>query len=164
MKKKDIIEEDLGRNPFVVPLSIPIRRISKKEYDENGVPKFGAYDLELTESTRFYISNTVRDLLCKMPGSSAQLLLWIMQKLENGNDYVHIKRSTCMKELGMTSPNTYKSAIKALCDRSFIAAIYLMPDVYFINPQIFFNGNRSKKFPNNIEEYVPKNKPSENEN
>jgi len=158
MKKKDINEDELTSNPFVVPLNISIRRVSKKEYDENGVPKFGQYDLEMDESTRFYLSKEVRGLLKNMPGSSAQLLLWIMQKLENGKDYLLIKRSTCMDELGINSVNTYKASIKALCDRRFIAAIYMMPDVYYINPQLFFNGNRAKKFPNNTEEYVPKAK------
>lgn len=163
MKKKDIIEEDLGMNPFVVPLNIKVRKISKKEYDENGVPKFGAYDLEMAESTRFYLSPEVRDLLRNMPGSSAVLLLWIMQKLENGKDYIWIKRSNCMDELGISSANTYKAGIKALCDRRFIAAIYMMPDIYFINPQLFFNGNRAKKFKSNVEEYVTKIKVDEKE-
>lgn len=156
MKKKDINEDDLGINPFVGPLNIPVRRISKKEYDENGIPKYGVYDLEMTDSTKFFVSPDIRDLLYRMPGSAAQLLLWIMQKIESGKDYIHIHRASCMKELDMSSPNTYKASIKVLCDKSFIASIYQMTDIYFINPQIFFNGNRAKRFANKTEEYVPK--------
>lgn len=153
MKKKDVGDLDLGINPLLNNLVIPIRRISKKNFDENGIPKFGIYDLDMTDSVKFYISPEFRDLLSQLKGSSAQLLLWIMQKVENGNDYVWLKRKTCMAELGISSVNTFKYAVKSLCSVSAIAPIYMKPDIYFINPKVFFHGSRAKRFPDNVKVY-----------
>ncbi len=158
MKKKDINEDELIGNPFLVPLIIPVRRVVQKTKDKDGIPQYGYYDMELVESTKFYLSPDVRALLSDLKGGSAQLLLWIMQKLENNKDYIWIKRSTCMSELGINSINTYKAGIKVLCQLRFIAPVCDTPDIYFINPQLFFNGSRHKRFPENLAEYIPKAK------
>lgn len=163
MKKKDINEEELGINPFVGPLSIPVRKMTSRDFKEDGSPVFRTYDWELTQSTKFYLNSEVRRGLSRLSGTGSQLLLWVMQKLENGKDYIWISRETCMRELGINSTNTYRAAVKSLCDGSFLAPIFMMPDVYFINPQVFFNGNRAKRFHDKTEEYVPKKQEELNE-
>lgn len=155
MKKKDINRVDLGKNPFLNDFKIPIRRISKTEYEADGTPRFGSYDMELQAKCSLYVDPAFRKSIFQLKGASAQLMLWVMQKVETGNDYIHIKRETCMKELEMSSKNTYRAAIKGLCENNILGAIYGVPDIFWVNPKLYFKGQRSKVFTDNTEPWEP---------
>lgn len=151
MNKKDINRDALGKNTFLNDFKVPVRRITKVEYDEDGAPKFGGYDMELQAKCSLYVDKDFRKSIFELKGASAQMMLWVMQKLETGNDYIHIKRDTCMKELDMGSKNTYRTALKLLCGNNILAPIYGFPDIFWINPKLYFKGQRSKVFTDNVE-------------
>lgn len=153
MKKKDVDRTELGKNPFLNDFQIPIRRIKTKDTGEDGIPVFGHYDLELQEKTSLYIDKEFRKSLCGLSGTASQIMLWVMQKIENGEDYIWIKRETCMKELEIKSANTYRSAIRKLCANNVLGAIYGVPDVFWTNPKIYFKGSRHKVFPDKVDLY-----------
>jgi hypothetical protein len=150
-KKPVFKEEDLGNNPCVIPLTIPIIKwentgIFKKEEE---MLLFATYDIEVDKSTKLYISSRRRKLINNLGGTSSKLLLWIMQELESNKDYLWVNKMRFMEECNIASNNTFLGAITELQKYNFIQPS-VIKKVYWINPDIFFLGSRVKKYPNNI--------------
>jgi len=86
--------------------------------------------------------------IAALTNNAKSLLLHIIFKAQPGSDIVDLKPKSYMAENRIKSLNTYKAAIKELTN----IAIYptSTKNQYFINPNIFFCGNRIKLFPNNV--------------
>jgi hypothetical protein len=54
-----------------------------------------------------------------------------------------------MQENKISSLNTYKDAIKELIKYGFVNSTTVQ-DVYWINPEFFFKGDRLKKYSSNV--------------
>lgn len=152
--KPEFTRETLGNNPTVNALVIPIRTVVfNKTYKTNkdGNLEPLEQDLEYTPFVRFYSTAERRTLrnACSLRGK--ELLLWIMDELEYGKDYLWINKGRYMEEMNIKSVNTYKEALNELIRYCFLATT-VIKDVYWINPDFFFKGDRVKMYPNNLEQ------------
>ena len=81
-----------------------------------------------------------------------------MYRIKRNQDYIKIDKTAYLKENNINSINTYKAAIKEL-QINLIICPTIIKDHYFINPCIFFAGNRIKNYPENVVIYTPKKAP-----
>lgn len=151
-KKPEFDFETLGVNPCSYPLVIPVNKIEfagqyKKEDDMliNVIA-----EVEATPYTKLYVTSERRKLVSGLSTSAKELYLWIMFEIDSGEDALWINKDRFMEE-NHTSLNTYKKAIEDLIRYAFIAYT-VVKDVYWINPDFFFRGDRLSKYPKNIKE------------
>ena len=155
-KKPVFIESQLGNNPFVKTLVIPVYTLVfeqqfKKDKDGDFLPVKKKVDYN--SIAKLYNSSSNRLHINQLPISSKELLLWIIFELEAGKDYIWINKKRYMEEVKIKSINTYKSAIAGLLHEDFrLLKPTIIEDVYHINPEFFFCGDRVGKYPNNIKE------------
>lgn len=150
MRKVEPIDSSkMIKNPFSVGLAIKavkvtdVRRFLKKD---DGVLHAPEYYLEKTECARVYYGAGVRDSIYKLSSCGQSMLWYIVLHLEKDCDYLRINSENYMSKCGIKSINTYKTAIKELMRYCFIAPSADYKDVYWINPEVMFNGDRLKKF------------------
>lgn len=153
-------KEKLGKNPFEDSLLILASNVSEdkilhetKDMTENFLVnvsetrKFN-WVLERQSYVKLFRSPDTRKRIASLKGNSNKLLFWIMQEILAPNDYLTINIDRCKEECGINH-NTYCSCIEELVHAGFIARTY-HKKVYWINPQIFFSGNRIKKYKDNV--------------
>lgn len=151
-KKPDIDPTKIGVNPFVNSLSIKVvRKYASNEYnkDEEGLITNKEFKLETKEYTKLFVGSEERKIISNLNDNAKALLLWIMYELETGKDYLWINRLRYMEENNIKSPNTFNTPLRELVRYGFITQT-IIKDVYWINPEFMFNGNRIKKYPNNL--------------
>jgi hypothetical protein len=156
--KKEVTDETVGNNPFVLKLRIPVNTLVSDKYwektkDENGNLIVAPADLELekTPYCKVFVDAKRRVQVSKLSARAKDLLIFVMYEVEVGKDYVWIPKARYMKENGVLSVNTYKSALKELILEGFlVGTAFASNGWYFINPDLFFNGSRVNKFPNNL--------------
>lgn len=146
-KIKPIIDLDIMGNPFAKDIKIEvvsscIDGIYRKDGDIL-VPN--VYLREREVATKIYRSPDSRGLICGLSEVGLRIFVWLTYEVETGKDYVWVNRVRIMKELGIKSVNTYKLGIENLI-RYDVIALSLIKDVYWINPRLFFSGNRVKKY------------------
>lgn len=149
-KKPKIDEEKLNRgNPFVEKLSIPIVRKTKEEYKKQPSGDFELTDthvhLEYTPFVRIFTTSKNRLDFSELSMRSKELLMWIMYEVKAGDDWLWVNKERYMDENGVGSYNTYVTAIRELVELKFLA-ISTTKDVYYINPDMFFKGDRISKY------------------
>ena len=153
MIKKPIFDKKtIGLNPFLVPLKIPVYKLkAKHEYniDSEGVLTPKEILLEQTPKVNIYVKTEHRLVVNSLNKNTKELFLWLIYSIETNEDYLWINKTRYMKELGITSINTYKSALKELI-RYGIIQYTVITDVFWINPEFFFKGSRIETFPSNI--------------
>lgn len=154
-----IIEKEIGdNNPLVTKdFKIKVSNVvewGKLVYEEDFLlPAEKQMDRGLV--TRVYTSSSTRLKIGRLNTAAQSLFLWIVYELISGKDYVIVNKERYMKEGGITSVNTYKKGISDLVKEKFIA-LSLRKNVFWINPEYFFCGNRMAKYPDNILNYEPK--------
>lgn len=155
--KKHVTDDMVGLNPFTVGLKIPVNILVSDKYWEKdyveGNPVVVPADLELerTPYCKLYIDAKRRKKVGELSARGKDLLTFIMYEVETGKDYVWINKGLYMKENKVASLTTYKSALKELISNGFLSGtVFASNGWYFINPDLFFNGSRVKKFPNNV--------------
>lgn len=168
-KKPKIDESRLDKaNPFISNLSIPVRRVVKSEYkkDANGefALKDNDIDMEYTPFARVFTTSENRMRLIPLSARSKELLFWIMYEMKSGKDWLWLNKDRYMDESGIGSYNTYHAAVCELMDHRFIARSSIR-DVYFIDPSLFYKGNRIEDYPENtfIKYDDPKNMKEDDE-
>jgi hypothetical protein len=156
-EKQELDEAELGINPFVSSLKIPVNsvrsdnkyRVHDKSSGEDSIYELANFDYEATPYCKVFSDKQRRTIMAKLKPRSKDLFLWIGYELKSGKDYIWINKVRYMEENEVGSINTYKSAIVELMQTGIIAKIHVM-DYYWINPHWFFNGNRITKFPDNV--------------
>ena len=162
------IKPDLGKmvgmvNPLTeAGFKVIVRRKQKVHKDKKGGEVIEDVELEHERYAKLFLEGGKRKAVCSLSGSASKLFTWLMYELESAKDYIWINKVRCMEEIGVSSINTYKAALKEVVGSGLIAAS-LEPDVFWINPRLFFCGNRIKKYPNHVEVYVPKKEVDESE-
>lgn len=148
-KTKTIDETKLGLNPFVFSLRIPVNVIKGKGYQFKGdVLTKEEIEVEATPFTKVFLSSERRKIINNLSSCAQRLLLWIIFELEEGKDWLYINKSRYLKEQGLCY-NTYAKARDELV-RYCIIYPSLVKDVFWINPDFFFCGNRIKKYKDKI--------------
>ena len=147
-------DSDLGLNPFVTNLVVRVnKRVFKNVYKKiNGEDIPNIAEVEYDKFCKIYTDAYRRDMMNTLSVRGKELLFWIMFQLQGGKDYIWINREMYMDECGMTSENTFLSAVKDLSFKGFLARTVIGKDVYWINPDLFFKGDRVGKYKNKIEQ------------
>lgn len=151
-KKPKFTEKDLGFNPFINSLVIPvIEKHFKEQYkksDDVLVPVI--QEVEYTEIAKLYCSAERRKITNNLSLRAKELFLWIMYEIDHGKDFLWVNKKRYMEEVEITAIDTYKNAMKELIRYGFLG-LTVIQDVFWINPDLFFKGNRITKYPNKIE-------------
>lgn len=147
VSKTEYTDKELGTNPCQTSLVIPVNEIPfKNQYKRDGdelLPVVGV--LEVTPFVRVYATAEHRKIVCALSPAASKLLLWVMYDIKHGKDAIWINKDRLMHECSI-SLNTYKKALEELI-RYALFAYTIKRDVYWINPEFFFKGDRVKKYP-----------------
>ena len=76
--------------------------------------------------------------------STIKLSLYIMNDLEYKDSYVYLRCTEVCKDLGWNSRATFYKALKGLIEANVIAKSEIA-NLYYVNPNMVFNGSRIKK-------------------
>lgn len=144
--------EKLGVNPFLVKLKVPVNKIvlsGQYKADKDGDLLPVEIELEREIVCKVYIDAARRGNMANLSARAKDLLLWVFYETEAGKEFIWINKTRYMTECRVKAYNTYKEAVRELVKWEFIQpTIYL--HTYWINPNLFFNGSRVNKFPNNV--------------
>lgn len=144
-EKRIALEKQLGGNPFYVNIPV-VKRPTGKYYEDIDGVKLPEEVLQDSEPyTKVFVGKLNREIVNKLPDRSKAMLLWIMQELEAGKDYVYVPRKRYMEELDISSTTTVTNAFAELTRCSFITPS-VIKDIYWINPMFIFRGDRIKKY------------------
>jgi len=148
-EKRILLEKQIGGNPFYVNIPV-VKRPTGKYYEDMDGIKLPEEVLQDSEPyTKIFVGKLNREIINKLPDRSKSMLLWILQELEAGRDYVYIPRKRYMEELEISSTTTVTNALAELGRVSFITPT-VVKDIYWINPMFIFRGDRVKKYSKTI--------------
>lgn len=141
----------LGINPCTSSLVIPVNELAFKDQyrKEDGMLINALAEVEATPFTKLFVTAERRKLVAALNSSAKELYLWLLYEVNVSEDALWINKERFMEE-NNTSLNTYKKAVEELIRYAFIAYT-VIKDVYWINPDFFFRGDRIKKYPKNIQ-------------
>lgn len=154
MNKKEIIDESrLIKNPYEYTLVIPVSKYTNpKEFikqGEDGIVVNSSFYLERVQSAKLFYSTGAKEYVYNLSDKAQRLYLYILYNLLNNKDYVQINKENYMTKNGIKAENTYREALKELIRYNFLC-LTEYKTVFWINPNLFFCGNRIKKYPSNI--------------
>lgn len=98
------------------------------------------------EYAKLFTNAENRKLLSGLSPRGVHLLVWLMHKVIRKCDLIHIDRHKYMKEADISRQETYMHAIADLVMAKILYRYPLYSDLYFINPHVFFKGNRLLKY------------------
>jgi len=107
-------------------------------------------ELEAEPYVKLFPLASARKILQTLSPSAIKLFLFIAFELEPARDYIWINKARFMKESNIINRQTFNNAISELIKETVICPSF-EPDVYWINPRLFFNGSRINKYKNNLE-------------
>ena len=151
MKPITVDESKLKRNPFSESLKIAVTRMVEpsKFMDKDGVMQPVEYYIEREESVKIYYADGSKSLIQGLTPAGKVLYLFILYHLETGKDWFVLNRALFMSQTKTGSVNTLKKALIELQEQSVIVPT-TQRDVYWINPKLFFCGNRVTKYKDNL--------------
>jgi hypothetical protein len=146
-----IKEDKLGSNPFLKDLSVPVNKVkSEDRFKQDGEEWYkGEYEFDADVYCKVFSDSTRRKAMAKLSARGKDLLLWLIYEADKGKGYLWINKDRYMQECGITSMNTYRSALNDLLANDYLIRSAIL-NVFWINPSFFFNGNRIKAFPENV--------------
>lgn len=149
--KPDTSKLDKLPNPFTNTLVIETRTLTNNTQfiQDEGILNHVTYTVETDPITKLYTNSNKRLEVNKLPPQASKMFLWIMYTIEAGKDYLWINKERVMKEMDISSINTFKKCIEELVSHQIIH-VTAIKDTYWINPTYFFKGDRSRKYPKNI--------------
>ena len=152
MKKKEVDGSKLKISPFLGSLKIAVTRIVEpsKFMDKDGIMQPVEYYIEREDYVKIYYADGSKRLIMSLSPSAKVLYLFILYHLEMGKDWFVLDRQLFMQQTKTGSINTLKKSIIELWDKNIIIPTS-QTDVYWIDPKLFFCGNRVTKYPNNID-------------
>lgn len=153
--KPDFKEENLGINPFIQTLVIPIvSKLLEGQYriDSDGIKVPVELEMEYTPYCKLYSTSGHRKIISNLTSNSSKLLLWIMYDIKHGKDYLWINKHRFMEE-NKVSINTFKKSLLEL-QRYAIIVPSPVKEVYWINPEYFFKGSRVNKYAEKVDMVV----------
>lgn len=148
-------ESLLIKNPLAKELRIPISYARGKGYTiEKGQSLPNTFPVERTIHVRLFYTPGTGVAIAKLSDAAQRLFLYIVTHLEPNKDFVQINHENFMSQNGVKSINTFKKAKKEL-----IRELFIVPSeyktVFWINPDIFFPGNRIRKYEDNCFDPYP---------
>ena len=143
--KEDLIEMDLGINPYERELKVEATRIVGA--------KLGKYEDAVIEPTkayrRLYVGSDKLELINSFTTKiTHKLFNYIIYTIGYGKGYIKLKDNFLIEKFG-TAKATYYKAKKELQDLRIINGSNKR-GYYWVNPDIIFYGNRANAFPDNV--------------
>lgn len=150
-EKPVINEAELGKNPFLVGLEVPVNKVkSEDRYKQDGELWFKSdYEYDADPHCKIFVDKARRLATVELSPRTKDLLLWVMYEAKAGKDWLWINKDRYMEESSVSSLNTYRGAVKELIKFGFLNKT-IVSDTYWLNPMYFFHGSRIKAFPDNI--------------
>lgn len=169
MNKKELKDNALLKNNPLISQDFKIvvnKLTDKRSYQrhEDGLFLKKEFYFEITPMTKIFKTPLHRRLIGLLSDNAKCLLYWIFFEIQANQDFVLINKTRYLKENNIKSLNTYKNAINEL-HAELVICPSPVKDVYFINPRLFFCGNRVKNYPANVityeqlKKHAKKNKP-----
>lgn len=153
MKKlQDIDESKLVLNPFVNNLLIEATKLTEtnKFVLSDGIQVPVTTLIEKRQNAKLFYCSGCKDMVYNLSPGAKSLYLFVLYNLESGQDWIQINVQWYMTKNSIKSINTYKEAAKELCRYLFLSQTVDYKDVYWINPMLFFSGNRIAKYPDKV--------------
>lgn len=151
---------DFENNPLIQSdFTILVRKFKDGSWttsQDNGklIHELKAIEMEQEKYTKLFNHDKhKRKAIAALSGASSKLLLWIMAEIDSSQDWIWINVKRYMSENYITDIRTYKSSVSELIRYIFITEVNSVKykDTYWINPRLFFCGDRIKKYPNNLQ-------------
>lgn len=144
----------LKHNPFAQDLIIPAIEwtdCGKFVWNEDLKKMVSASAvIEQEKYTRVYRKAGLRDHTMKLSPTALKLLMWMMQDIEDGNDWVRVMPEWYAKHGGKGASRTqYTKAVEELSTEGFICKTQYKY-TYWVNPAIMCGGNRVDKYPDKV--------------
>lgn len=122
---------------------------------------FQQIELDEKQFAKLYLSQL--GVFFDLSKPAIRVFTYILSVLQPRSDRVYINLKEAMKYTGYKDENSIISGLAVLCDKGFIARseVYYM---YFINPMVFFNGNRitfARTYIRKREKTIKKNDPNQ---
>lgn len=153
MEKEIIDESVLGTNPFSHELVVEVnKRLDSKAVikDKETGDEIPAESLvERQKITKVYLSAALRDRAMNLSAGAQRMFIYILYDLDTNKDWVTIVPKDYEKRAKKGTLNVYKKAIDELVRYSYLTPT-LYRYVYWINPALFFSGNRITKYKENV--------------
>lgn len=154
MKKlQEIDESKMVLNPFLGTLQIEATKLTDSNIfiiDEDGIPVPASNLIEKQKFTKVYHCTGCKERVYNLSPSAKSLYLYLIYNVDANKEWLRINVDWYMKKNGVKSINTYKTAMRELCRYMFIHQSPDYKDVFWVNPELFFHGNRITRFPNNV--------------
>lgn len=146
-------------NPFTGSFNI---RVIRKYHNEatlrqiliEGADKKPYYDIDLADRTSLYMNVHITEFLMHhaKPNTLKLYLHIIYRCLKKDQDYIDLKVKEIM-ELLQVSKNTVYAAVEQLCEFK-VLSVRKGRNVYWINPELLFKGNRATYIDENAPECI----------
>lgn len=152
MKRLEVINEDtLELSPFVGVLKFRAVRFRGSQYKlDEGVMLPVSYVVDKQESCKLYRDMDINCMLMGLGYRALQLFNWVALTIEKDRDWVQINEDLFCKRAGIGSKKTFKAALNELIRYQVLLGTHYST-VYWVNPYYLFNGDRLKKYKNNVE-------------
>jgi hypothetical protein len=152
MAAPDLSIDKIGKNPFTEGLEIKVIKKSFTVLNKFEKEDVKEYELEAVPYTKVFEVTGNKKEVNDLPVRCKEMYLWLIHTIKSGQDIVWIDRARYMAKMKIKSSNTYKEAVRVLCEN-----LYMYPhanpglrDVYWINPRFIFKGSRLHKYPDNL--------------
>lgn len=156
------------KNPFEGVLVVKVKEFTSMGSFDNpelheGILIHSKYLIEDEPCSKVYTQSQLRHLVAALSPAATKLFVFMMYELEKNKPYVWINYSRYVREFKegneliadknnkkKISINTYKKALNELDAKLIIKPVTGYKDTYWINPQVFWSGNRITSFPNRV--------------
>jgi hypothetical protein len=142
-----------GYNPFVASLVIPVSKrasVAGTYITSEGIVLPATYLSELVPSTKIYHTPSNKSVLDSLSVGGLKLFIYLVNRVEPGNDVVKLTFSNYRSKTGTKSTTTFNAAIKELSKVGIICPT-VEKGFYFVNPSFLFSGNRVSKYPDKVQ-------------
>lgn len=106
--------------------------------------------IEKNRTAKVFYGTGAKEMVYNLSPGAKSLYLYILYNLEPNQDWIQVNVDWYMLKNSIKSINTYKEAAKELCRYLFLAATLDYKNVFWINPALFFCGNRIEKYTNKV--------------
>jgi len=114
------------------------------EYGQYEIPKGKTIPMDTANYSKLFRGNT--DVLMSMPEPSAKMFYYITEHLKINANQVCVTKEDYLKFAGYKASGalTYYRALEGLLEAKIISRIAGNTTCYWINPNVIFNGDRTK--------------------
>lgn len=106
------------------------------------------YSYENIEYCKVYHTKEAKKELCSLSYPAMRLYVYIINDIGSAEDIITLNIDYLTKYFDLKSKSTVSNAIKELKDINLI--LKFDGDIYFVNPEYIYCGDRMKKYPDNV--------------